>query len=164
MLSSVSPRTHLHSASRVGQGHRRQCRRVTAFATPLAEEGPGSGRRHYPDPEHQQYDVRRPDTEHHDLMSTEDCYRLFPAVIHSSTPLRIDDHEPAGISTQRIGDAGPSTGLRRRPAPTDSSTSAQQLPYPDTRPTDLRREVLARHAPELLLAQQQLLQQRRPEA
>ena len=31
-------------------------------------------------------------------------------------------------------------------------------------PADLRREVIARHAPELLLAQQQMRQQRRPEA
>lgn len=38
------------------------------------------------------------------------------------------------------------------------------LPYPDAR-VDLKREVLARHAPEVLLAAQQWLHsQRRPEA
>lgn len=46
-------------------------------------------------------------------MSTEACYRMFPLITHASTPLRVEDHEPAGLSAQRVGDAGPATGRRR---------------------------------------------------
>jgi hypothetical protein len=94
----------------------------------------------------------------------ETCYELFPLVTHISCPLNIEDREPAGISAQRVGDAGPTTGHRRRPAPASAPAQRQVLPYPSGRPADLRREVIARHAPELLLAQQQMRQQRRPEA
>lgn len=38
---------------------------------------------------------------------------MFPLITHASTPLRVDDHEPAGVSAQRVGDAGPATGRRR---------------------------------------------------
>lgn len=69
--------------------------------------------RHYPTGQ-QRFDLRRgSDAEHFDMMSTQDCYRLFPLVTHASTPLRIEDREPAGLSAQRVGDAGPSTGHRR---------------------------------------------------
>lgn len=47
------------------------------------------------------------------MMSTEAWYRLFPLLTHASTPLRIEDHEPAGLSAKHLGDAGPSTGRRR---------------------------------------------------
>ena len=49
----------------------------------------------------------------HSQMSTEACYEMFPLITHASTPLRVEDHEPAGLSAQRVGDAGPATGRRR---------------------------------------------------
>ncbi|KAL4458876.1 hypothetical protein ABPG75_013741 [Micractinium tetrahymenae] len=141
--------------------------RAWAFAAPRLEvDGmPGTGKRHYPDPQHGQYEPRRVPAEeaarHHDMMSTEECYRLFPLMIHTSVPLHIEDPEPAGCSASRLSDAGPATGRRRRPAPADSPARAhsQVLPYPATHPTDLRREWLARHRPEELLGAQ-----RRPAA
>lgn len=33
--------------------------------------------------------------------------------MHVSVPLRIEDHEPAGLSAQHTPDAGPATGHRR---------------------------------------------------
>jgi hypothetical protein len=76
-----------------------------------------ASRRHYPTGQ-QRFDLRRSsDAEHHDMMSTQECYSLFPLVTHASTPLRIDDREPAGLSAQRVGDAGPATGHRRQGRP-----------------------------------------------
>lgn len=136
--------------------------RVWAFAVSRLEldDMPGTGKRHYPDPQHGQYEPRRVPPEetarHHDMVSSEEYYRLFPLMIHTSVPLRIEDSEPAGRSAARLSDAGPATGQRRRPGPADSPvrTHSQVLPYPATQPTDLRREWLARHRPEELLAAQ----------
>ncbi|KAI7840904.1 hypothetical protein COHA_005432 [Chlorella ohadii] len=134
--------------------------------------GPGSGHRHYPEDLHQQYDTQRPgmlkeEQAHHDMMSTEACYKMFPLITHASTPLRVEDHEPAGLSAQRVGDAGPATGRRRRPAPADAPVRGNVLPYPDTHPIDLRRELAVRHTPEAILQstwQQQLARRRQQES
>lgn len=86
------------------------------------------------------------------MMSTEECYNLFPLLTKASVPLRpVEDREPAGLSVLHAGDAGPDTGRRHRPAPAGAARAT--LPCPDTRPTDLQRELLARHAPEVLLQQ-----------
>jgi hypothetical protein len=134
--------------------------------------GPGSGHRHYPEDLHQQYDTQRPgllkeEQAHHDMMSTEACYRMFPLITHASTPLRVEDHEPAGVSAQHVGDAGPTTGRRRRPAPADAPARSNVLPYPATHPTDLRRELAVRHTPEAILQstwQQQLARRRQQDS
>ncbi|PSC76962.1 haloalkane dehalogenase [Micractinium conductrix] len=149
----------------INVGSRRRAQlRVTSFAhirpSEVAVEGPGTGLRHYPDPSHGQYEPRAAphgDERHHDMMSSEACYRLFPLITHASVPLHIEDQEPAGLSVlNRLSDAGPASGRRRRPAPADGTAGAskgQVLPYPATRPTDLRRDLLCKHAPEVLLAQ-----------
>lgn len=91
------------------------------------------------------------------MMSSEECYALFPLITHSSVPLRpVEDREPAGLSVLRAGDAGPDTGRRHRPAPAGARRTS--LPCADSRP-DLQRALLGRHAPELVLQQVRQAQQ-----
>lgn len=155
---AARPASLARTAKRRQAASQRGSVRVTAFAVQRLDlaEGPGSGLRHYPDPKHGQFEPRAAPSEapRHDMMSTEACYRMFPLVTHCSTPLHIEDSEPAGMTVVRTEDAGPATGQRRRPGPTDGAAGQQHQVLPATHPTDLRRELMARHAPEVLLAQQ----------
>lgn len=93
------------------------------------EDAPGIGRRHFPRREEAVEDVKFKKVDQHHLLTTEQCYELFPCSVHTSCPLKVLDKgtpnvllfnptscvEPSGRSMQSTLDGGPSTGKRRRP-------------------------------------------------
>ena len=113
-------------------------------------EGPGSGRRHFP--EYKEDDkTAGSGSDRFPLLSAQEMEALFPKWVHASTPppSGVLDREPAGLTALRDVDAGPTTGHRRRPSflgsMPESSSPPPVLPYPTTGPAaDLKRDLDAK--------------------
>ena len=105
-----------------------------------ARDAPLSSCRSFPDEVGQQFDSSGPAAGEFACRSTADCYADFPKQVHMSVPLpgAVEDREPAGLTAQRIADAGPATGRRRcagrLPAPTPRSRQIAHAPRPGLRP------------------------------
>lgn len=55
------------------------------------EDAPGIGRRHFPRREEAVEDFKFKKVDQHHLLTTEQCYELFPCSVHTSCPLKVLD-------------------------------------------------------------------------
>lgn len=107
------------------------------------EDAPGTGLRHLPN---QQDAILNGHTkEKHAMRTTHECYELFPVWAHASCPLDVYDPEPTGMSAQRLPDAGPKSGLRRRPSLVESERPPLDPVVPKTVAARLRELDIRRH-------------------